>query len=46
MNLMTDENMRIKKEIYGKFAELGIGRTAIIFAQKTQFAKYQVVLRF
>ena len=35
MNLMTDENMRIKKEIYGKFAELGIGRTAIIFAQKT-----------
>jgi len=27
--------MRIKKEIYGKFAELGIGRTAIIFAQKT-----------
>jgi len=25
----------MKKEIYGKFAELGIGRTAIIFAQKT-----------
>jgi len=35
MNLMIDENMRIKKEIYEKFAELGIGRTAIIFAQKT-----------
>ena len=35
MNLMIDENMRIKKEIYEKFAELCIGRTAIIFAQKT-----------
>jgi len=35
MNLMIDKNMRMKKEIYGKFAELGIGRTAIVFAQKT-----------
>jgi hypothetical protein len=34
MNLMIDENMRIKKEIYEKFAEIGIGRTAIIYAKK------------
>ena len=35
MNLMVDKNSEIKKEIYEKFAELSIGRTAIIFAQKT-----------
>ena len=34
MNLMIEENMRIKKEIYEKFAEIGIGRTAIIYAKK------------
>ena len=34
MNLMIDENMRIKKEIYEKFAEIGIGRTSIIYAKK------------
>jgi len=34
MNLMVDENRRIKKEIYEKFAEIGIGRTAIIYAKK------------
>ena len=34
MNLMVDENRGIKKEIYEKFAEIGIGRTAIIYAKK------------
>ena len=34
MNLMIDENSGIKKEIYEKFAEIGIGRTAIIYAKK------------
>ena len=34
MNLIVDENSGIKKEIYEKFAEIGIGRTAIIYAKK------------
>ena len=34
MNLMIDENRGIKKKIYEKFAEIGIGRTAIIYAKK------------
>jgi SAM-dependent methyltransferase len=34
MNLMNFGNNEIKKKIYEKFAELGIGRTMIIFAQK------------
>jgi 2-polyprenyl-3-methyl-5-hydroxy-6-metoxy-1,4-benzoquinol methylase len=34
MNLMNFEETAIKKSIYEKFAELGIGRTMIIFAQK------------
>jgi hypothetical protein len=34
MNLMVDKNSGIKKEIYEKFAEIGIGRTSIIYAKK------------
>ena len=34
MNLMVNENRGIKKEIYEKLAEIGIGRTAIIYAKK------------
>ena len=34
MNLMAEKNGRIKKELYEKFAEIGIGRTSIIYAKK------------
>jgi 2-polyprenyl-3-methyl-5-hydroxy-6-metoxy-1,4-benzoquinol methylase len=33
-NLMMSGNTAIKKNLYQKFAEIGIGRTAIIYAQK------------
>ncbi len=33
-NLINSENQEIKKNLYEKFAQLGIGRTAIFFAQK------------
>ena len=33
-NLMNDKNQELKKNLYEKFAQLGIGRTAIFFAQK------------
>ena len=33
-NLMNSKNPQIKTELYEKFAELGIGRTVILFAQK------------
>ena len=33
-NLINDKNQDIKKNLYEKFAELGIGRTVILFAQK------------
>ncbi len=33
-NLINSENQEIKKNLYEKFAHLGIGRTAIFFAQK------------
>ena len=34
MNLMAEKNGRIKKELYEKFAEIGIGRASIIYAKK------------
>jgi len=34
INLMAEKNGKIKKELYGKFAEIGIGRTSIIYAKK------------
>ena len=34
MNLMSQRNSEIKKQLYEKFAQIGIGRTAIIYAQK------------
>tara|TARA_Y100000996_G_scaffold67571_1_gene45597 strand:- start:329 stop:1258 length:930 start_codon:yes stop_codon:yes gene_type:complete len=33
-NLLNNKNQEIKKNLYEKFAHLGIGRTAIFFAQK------------
>ena len=33
-NLMNNKNQELKKNLYEKFAQLGIGRTAIFFAQK------------
>ena len=33
-NLMNNKNQEIKENLYHKFAQLGIGRTAIFFAQK------------
>ena len=33
--LLSQKNQHLKKELYEKFAEIGIGRTAIIYAQKT-----------
>ena len=34
MNLMAEKNGKIKKELYEKFAEIGIGRASIIYAKK------------
>lgn len=34
MNLMSQGKSEIKKQLYEKFAQIGIGRTAIIYAQK------------
>tara|TARA_Y100000748_G_C15473842_1_gene479900 strand:+ start:684 stop:1613 length:930 start_codon:yes stop_codon:yes gene_type:complete len=34
MNLMSQRKSEIKKQLYEKFAQIGIGRTAIIYAQK------------
>ena len=33
--LLSQKNQHLKKELYEKFAEIGIGRTAVIYAQKT-----------
>ena len=36
MNFLLSGNENIKKEIYEKFAEIGIGRRAIMYAKKQE----------